>query len=537
MQDFTALYVRLDQSNATNDKMTAMVDYLASADPADAAWAMWFLSGRRLKRLVKRAALKAWVLEATGYPEWILDETYQSVGDMAETIALLLPEPTHDALAPLALHRWVTERLRPLGKLDEAQQGQAVQAWWAAMTGNDRFVLNKLLTGALRVGVSQKLVTRALAEHLALEPALIAHRMMGDWQPSAEFMAYLATGEGDFDDSALPYPFFLAAPLTEAPAALGDAASWIAEWKWDGIRAQLLHRSGNIYIWSRGEERMDGRFPELERAARALPDGTVLDGEVLATDNDGRVSFAALQRRIGRLKPGPKLLAEVPVFFMAYDLLETDGADIRHTPLAARRALLERLLAPVADSDPILRVSPSAGGNSWGERAALREESRARDVEGLMLKHQDSVYGTGRQRGSWWKWKVDPYTIDAVLIYAQPGSGRRSNLLTDYTFAAWRGDELVPVCKAYSGLSNEEIGRVDKWIRANTTERFGPVRAVTPTLVFEIAFEGINLSRRHKSGIAFRFPRISRWREDLGIKDAETLDQIKALIAPASQPV
>ncbi|MEM1232438.1 MAG: cisplatin damage response ATP-dependent DNA ligase, partial [Pseudomonadota bacterium] len=427
MQDFTALYVRLDQSNATNDKLAAMTDFLADADPEDAAWAMWFLSGRRLKRLIKRAALKSWVLEATGYPEWILDETYSSVGDMAETIALLLPEPSGTELAPLPLHRWVTERLMPLGALDEATQGEQVQRWWQAMTGNDRFVLNKLLTGALRVGVSQRLVTRALATHLALEPALIAHRMMGDWQPSAAFLSYLATGEGDFDDRSLPYPFFLAAPLTDGPDALGAATDWLAEWKWDGIRAQIIRRGGETFIWSRGEERMDGRFPELEARAAALPEGTVLDGEVLATDADGRVRFAALQRRIGRLRPGPKLLREVPVHFMAYDLLEHDGADYRAQPLTARRAQLSQLLGDPVDhlvevAQDAFRLSPLATGDDWGALAALREESRERDVEGLMLKRRTSPYGTGRQRGNWWKWKIDPHTIDAVLIYAQPGS-------------------------------------------------------------------------------------------------------------------
>ena len=526
MRRFTALFTRLDQSNATNDKIAAMTAYLADAPPQDAAWAVWFLSGRRLKRLIKRAELVDWALRATGHPRWLLDETYQSVGDMAETIALLLPEPS-GAGADVPLSTWAEERLAGLPQLDAETRASAVCTWWAQLPTESRFVLNKMMTGALRLGVSQRLVIRALAAHLEIDAALIAHRMMGDWQPSPEFMARLESGN-PADAASLPYPFYLASPLEGQPVELGTVGAWQVEWKWDGIRAQLIRRAGGVYLWSRGEERLDGRFPELEAAARALPDGTVLDGEILARGAAGTFRFAALQRRIGRLKPGARLLAEVPATFMAYDLLESAGSDWRDRSLDERRSAL----LAVAGGDPAgpIVVSRAIVEDDWEALARRREESRARGVEGFVLKRRSSPYRVGRRRGDWWKWKIDPLTVDAVLIYAQPGSGRRSNLLTDYTFAVWDDGRLVTVCKAYSGLDNTEIAALDRWIRKNTIERFGPVRAVTPHHVFEIAFEGVQRSKRHKSGVAFRFPRILRWRTDLAITDAESLAEVRALI-------
>ncbi len=529
MKAFTALYVQLDQTNSTNEKVRAMADYFATAPGDDAAWAVWFLTGRRLKRLVKRALLKQWVLEESGYPEWVVDECRQNVGDLAETIALLLPEPEVATLEDVSLTDWVEKRLMSLTSQPAEAQGVLLKIWWRELTGDARFVLNKLITGALRVGVSQRLVIRALSQHLDLDTALVAHRLMGDWQPTETFISDLADGDAAIYTVAQPYPFFLASPLKDLPDSLGDAGDWQAEWKWDGIRAQIIRREGQTFIWSRGEDRMDGRFPELEAMAEGLPDGVVLDGEILAAEKGAeRFDFSVLQRRIGKRKPGAKLLASAPVTFMVYDLLEHEGADIRAQPLTDRR---DRLAALVTDVDDArLLLSRVANAADWAELGERRTESRERGVEGLILKARDSQYGTGRQRGAWWKWKIDPYTIDAVMIYAMPGSGRRSNQFTDYTFAVWDDDQLVPVCKAYSGLTNEEITRVDSWIRKNTIERFGPVRSVTPELVFEIAFEGIQLSKRHKSGVAFRFPRIQRWREDLAIQDAESLAEVKGLI-------
>lgn len=553
MKAFVELYIRLDQTNSTNEKIAAMVDYFQAAPADDAAWAIYFLSGNRLKRLLKRQELKDWLLHETGYPLWLFEETYQSVGDLAETIALLLPEPTTDELDDTSLTTWVTARIQPLNKLDETERREHVTKWWRQLNNDARFVLNKMLTGAFRVGVSKRLVIRALAQVSGLDTAVIAHRLMGNWQPDADLLPRLFNPDVTEVDASTPYPFYLASPLLtdnaehtnmadvdEVAAQLGDIQDWAAEWKWDGIRAQLIRRKGQTFLWSRGEELLEGRFPEIETAAAGLPDGSVLDGEVLAwfahhkadKHTHKPLPFAQLQRRIGRLKPGPKLLKEAPVIFLAYDCLEHNATDIRTLEYQQRQQSLCSLVEAVGSS--ALQQSQAVPAASWQALAALREESRERGVEGFMLKRRNSPYLVGRKRGDWWKWKIDPYTIDAVLLYAQPGSGRRSNLLTDYTFAVWQGEpgnsDLVPVTKAYSGLNNDEIAELDKWIRRHTKERFGPVRSVKPQHVFELAFEGIQLSSRHKSGVAFRFPRIARWRQDLGIIDAETLEQVKALL-------
>ncbi len=533
MQHFSRLYQELDQTTSTNAKVAAMVRYFQQAPAADAAWALYFLSGRRLKRLVGAAELRAWLHASVELPEWLVEDTYASVGDLAETIALLTDEPDaarrEDARS---LADWVEREILPLRDLDGEDRGAAVRGWWRELDYGACYLLNKLLTGALRVGVSQTLVARALAEVAGLPRPVLLHRLMGHWEPGAGFFErLLAPDDGDADVSR-PYPFCLASPLEDDgpdwQQSLGPPAGWQVEWKWDGIRAQLIRRAARTFLWSRGEELITERFPEVAEAAAPLPDGTVLDGELLAWDEHaGVMDFAALQRRIGRKRVGAKLLSEVPVAFLAYDLLEIDGRDIRSLPQHERRSSLESV---VTEHAPGLRVSPLVEAEDWSDYGALREQSRARRVEGLMLKSVDAAYGTGRQRGLWWKWKVDPHTVDAVMIYAQPGHGRRANLYTDYTFGVWRGEELVPIAKAYSGLANDEIQELDRWIRRNTVERFGPVRSVRAEQVFEIAFEGINASSRHKSGVALRFPRIARWRRDLAVRDADDIDSVRALV-------
>ena len=536
MRAFTALYTRLDASTATNDKVAAMRDYFATAPAADAAWAVSFLCGRRIKRLIPSARLREWTAEAIDMPLWLVEESYSAVGDLAETVTLLLDEiETGTAGLDIALHDWVEQRILPLRNLDDDARKAKIVGYWRELPTDARFTLNKLLTGAFRVGVSRRLVTRALAETADIEPARIAHRLMGRWQPTPEFFERLMDPEDRGEDAAQPYPFFLASPIEQAPiehtADLGERDGWHAEWKWDGIRAQLIRRQGECHIWSRGEDLMEGRFPELEQAAAELPDGCVLDGEILAwiAGEPRPLPFARLQRRIGRLKPSANMQAKHPVRFLAYDLMEYDGADVRESPIEDRRAKLQSLVDGL-ESDTRIAVSANVESTGWDELAALRERSREFATEGFVLKRAGSPYRVGRTRGDWYKWKVDPYSIDAVLLYAQPGSGRRSNLLTDYTFAVWDGENLVPFAKAYSGLTDEEIGQVDHWIRRNTRERFGPVRSVEPTHVFELHFEGIQASNRHKSGIAVRFPRIARWRHDKRIEDADTLDGVKALL-------
>ena len=531
MRRFCQLFDALDGTTRTNAKVAALVDYFREVPPEDAAWAVFFLTGQRLKRLISGRILREWALRLTGLPDWLLTDAHAAVGDSAETVALLVGTDAGETEGPgLPLHRWLEQRILPLRDLPAEQQFQAVTAWWRELPRSEVFLLNKLLTGAFRVGVSNLLVVRALAEVAGLPRPVISHRLMGRWQPTAAWYQALIAAEGARDDHSRPYPFFLASPLEQAPAALGPLEGWLAEWKWDGIRAQLIRRGGEVYIWSRGEELVTDRFPEVAQAAQRLPEGVVLDGELLAWDADGVLPFAVLQTRIGRDRLSAQILKEAPVAFLAYDLLEESGNDLRPAPLVERRRRLEALLAELADR---LCLSPEVRAASWHELADLRAEARRRHVEGLMLKRRDAAYGTGRQRGAWWKWKIDPLTVDAVLVYAQAGSGRRANLFTDYTFAVWQGAELVPIAKAYSGLSDQEILSLDRWIRQHTVDRFGPVRQVIPEQVFELAFEGINPSSRHKSGVALRFPRIARWRADKRPAEADRLEQVQALLPVA----
>jgi DNA ligase-1 len=528
MLRFATLFDQIDSTTSTNAKVAAMARYFAEAPPADAAWAVFFLTGRRLKRLVPYAAIHDWTLSDTHLPSWLIEESYSVVGDGAETAALVLDQlPVIENTAPLSLAQWVEERVLALRGMEPGLQRRKVTEWWAPLDRLQRFVLLKMITGELRVGVSQTLVVRALAQAADIPVATIAARLMGDWTPNAVWFVTLTSVESTDADQSRPYPFFLASPLDEPPATLGDPAGWILEWKWDGIRAQLVKRAGAVHLWSRGEELITHRFPEITAAATRLPDGTVLDGEVLAFRDERPLLFSALQQRIGRQKQVAQMARAVPVVFMTYDLLEQNGEDIRQLPLHERRQRLIDLLGP---SPGVLRVSETVTTGSWEQLAVQRRESRDRGVEGLMLKRASSSYGVGRKRGDWWKWKIEPYTLDAVLIYAQPGSGKRASLLTDYTFGVWDQGELVPVAKAYSGLSNDEIAEMDRWIRRHTVERFGPVRHVEPIHVFELGFEGIARSSRHRSGIAVRFPRMLRWRKDKPASEADTLDNVKRLL-------
>jgi DNA ligase-1 len=559
MTRFAQLYDAIDRTTSTNAKVAAMVAYFKTAPPADAAWAVFFLTGRRLKRLVPYASINDWTLAATGLEDWLLGECYSVVGDGAETAALVLDQVPSAPSEDLSLAHWVEERILSLRGLDAFAQQRRMTTWWRALDRLQRFLLLKLVTGELRVGVSQTLAVRALALAADLPVTTIAARVMGEWTPTAEWYTSLFAHEHTDDDQSRPYPFFLASPLEDPIDTLGDPAEWLIEWKWDGIRAQLVKRSGVVHLWSRGEELITQRFPEITAAATNLPDGTVLDGEVLAFRDGRPMPFSALQQRIGRQKQVARLARTVPVVFMTYDILEDEGTDIRGVALEERRARLELRLAPdgtepaehatdtpvepefeltpsnvdagfTRTTHTVLRASPTIAAASWAELAELRAESRGRGVEGLMLKRRSSTYGVGRKRGDWWKWKIEPFTIDAVLIYAQPGSGRRASLLTDYTFGVWDQGELVPIAKAYSGLSNDEIDEMDRWIRRHTRERFGPVRHVEPVHVFELGFEAIALSTRHRSGIAVRFPRMLRWRRDKKPEEADSLESVQALL-------
>ncbi|KQP18222.1 ATP-dependent DNA ligase [Pseudorhodoferax sp. Leaf267] len=572
MKPFARLFTELDSTTSTTAKVQALQRYFDSAPAEDAAWAVYFLAGGKPRQVVRTSTLRALACEMAGIADWLFDECYHAAGDLAETIAYVLPLPEPGSASDLGLAFWIEQRLLPLRGLPEPEVAQRVRGYWNELDPQGRFLLTKLVGGGFRVGVSKLLVQRALAAHAGVDAKRVAQRMMGytDAKTMPSVTRYLALTQQTDDsqpdaaaDPGQPYPFFLAhqldAPLAQFDERLGPPTGWQVEWKYDGIRGQIVKRAAQVWVWSRGEELVTDRFPEIVAAAAALPDGTVLDGEILVWLEGAPqpAPFALLQQRIGRKNITRKVLADAPVVFAAYDLLEFAGQDLRALPQAERRARLE----PVVAAHAALRLSPLVVADDWQGLAALRAESRVRSVEGLMLKRRDAAYGTGRtkQDGLWWKWKIDPMTVDAVLIYAQAGHGRRASVYTDYTFAVWNRTpadaaeaqavldaiarkqpaqpgalQLVAFAKAYSGLTDEEFRRVDAIIRRTTLEKFGPVRSVKPSLVFELGFEGINRSPRHKSGIAVRFPRMLRIRGDKPLHEAGTMQDLEGLLALAA---
>ncbi|CAI8784933.1 DNA ligase 1 [Pseudomonas marginalis] len=544
MKAFAELYANLDATTSSNAKLAALQAYFLQAPPEDAAWAVYFLSGGRPRQLVPTRLLRDMATEASGIEPWLFEESYQSVGDLAETISLLLPESTYTSEDGLSI--WLEEKLLPLRGLSPLDLAERLPALWAQLDQPSLMVCIKLITGSFRVGVSKLLVTRALAAMADLDSKRVAQRLVGytdlSNRPTAEGYLKLIAAESSDEHAqrgGQPYPFFLAhglaQPVEQFDALLGSPADWQVEWKWDGIRAQLVKREGRLWIWSRGEELVTERFPELHSLVSGLPDGTVIDGEIVVW-KDSVQPFALLQQRIGRKTLSKKVLDDAPVALLAYDLLEHQGNDWRNHPQAERRAQLEQVIAQC--NQPVLQPSPLLTGATWQDLALQREASRSLGVEGMMLKARDGLYGVGRTKdmGLWWKWKVDPFSVDAVLIYAQRGHGRRASLYSDYTFAVWDGPPgsertLVPFAKAYSGLTDEEMRKVDAIVRKTTVEKFGPVSSVTPSMVFELGFEGIALSKRHKSGIAVRFPRMLRWRQDKAVDEADSLATLQDLLA------
>ena len=370
MKDFAALYASLDETTKTTVKVEAMVEYFRRVGPEDAAWAVYFLIGRKPRQVIPSAKLRAWAAEQAGVSEWLFEESYHAVGDLAETVALLLPEPSTSSDLPLQV--WVEERLLPLRGSDEEVQHRAMTTAWAEMSNGQRFVWNKLITGAFRVGVSQQLVTRALAKVAGLDAPTVAHRLMGEWEPTPLFFERLTSIESHDAAASRPYPFFLAHPIEADPSTLGARSGWQAEWKWDGIRAQLMRRQGQTFLWSRGEELVTERYPELAAVAPYLPDGTVIDGELLPWQGGRVMPFAQLQRRIGRKTVGKAILAEVPVVLMAYDLLEHEGKEFREMPLEVRRERLEAIIRG-AGWDGRIMASPILSEPTW---EALAESPR-----------------------------------------------------------------------------------------------------------------------------------------------------------------
>ncbi len=527
MKRFAALFTALDQTTKTSAKVAALADYFREAPDDDKLWTIALLSGRRPRRTVTTTALREWAAERAGIPLWLFEEAYPIVGDLSETIALVLPPAEATSVDSLSQH---ILKIRALADADEPARKAAILAAWDGLDPTERFVFNKLITGGFRMGVSRKLMTRALSQATGIAEAELAHRLMGDWTPdTVTYQGLIHTPDPSAQQSQ-PYPFYLAYQLDDSPKGLGLPMDWSAEFKWDGIRGQLIRRGGAHHLWSRGEDLMTDRFPEFAVSLDFLPDGMVIDGEVLAWAEGRPLPFAQLQKRIGRKTVPKKLLSEAPVILHAYDLLEDAGTDIRARPFAERRARLEAILSGVPPEAPF-RASPLLPFDTWDALAETRATARSEGAEGVMLKRRDAPYRDGRRKGDWWKWKLDPLVIDAVMIYAQSGHGRRANLFTDFTFAVWSGNELVPFTKAYSGLTDAEFREITAWVRKNTQQRFGPVRQVTPEHVFEIAFEGIQESPRHKSGIALRFPRMNRWRKDKPLNEANTLDDLKAMLA------
>jgi DNA ligase-1 len=528
MRGFSELFHDLDGMTKTGDRIDRMSAYFKGADDKDAGWAAWFLAGNRIKGVVRTGELREWVAHRANLPLWLLEESYERVGDLAETISLLVrgnPEAV-----PMSLSEIVEQILYPLVSADSIERQNILLNIWNQLRPIDLLPFHKLLTGGFRIGVSRGNLCKALAVVADLAPAVISQRISGDWDPRVRAYERIVGEERAEDTWCRPFPFCLASPLQEEPAILGNPKDWWAEWKWDGVRCQLLSEEGRGMLWTRGDESACESFPELLEMIPHLPKGLVLDGEILAWGAEGMRSFNRLQKRLGRKQPGPALLKKEPVQFMAYDLLKFEGKDLRELTFEERRKRLEKLISSLPAGFPI-RISPRVTAESWEDLAKCRLESRDRGVEGLMLKRMDSVYSSGRVKGDWYKWKVDPFVADMVVVGAQLGHGKRANLYSDYTLAVLdEKGEFVTVAKAYSGITDEELKEIDRYVRKNITGKFGPVRSVRPGIVFEVAFEGARSSGRHKSGVALRFPRIQSWRRD---KEPDEVDSLNNLLGYA----
>jgi DNA ligase-1 len=523
MDKFAELFEKIDQVQSTNEKVEHIKQYFDTCTDEDGAWALFFLSGHRIKRLVASGNLLQWCANLVNIPDWLIEESYASVGDTAETISLLLPRKEIGEIKHQhSLSEWMETIIKPLQKATLVEKKQVILPLWEGLSSKEIFIVNKIITGSFRMGISSLLTLKALSQSNNVSREILSHRVMGNWEPTAAFFKSLKSG-ASHTKFLNPYPFYLAYPFEGELSSLGAVEDWQIEWKWDGIRGQAVVGDGESALWSRGNELISNQFPELIEAFKTLPKGTILDGEILTFFDNHPLPFSELQKRLGRKNVSKAMIEKIPIVFMAYDILESEGIDLRSKPMHERRSLLEGIIF----QSPKIILSSLVVSNKWEEIENLRSASRERGVEGLMLKKKDSLYGVGRQKGYWWKYKIDPMTIDAVLLYAQAGSGQRANLFTDYTFGVWKGSEIIPIAKAYSGLDKKEIAELDKWIRKNTEEKFGPVRKLKAFYVFEIAFEGIQKSNRHKSGLALRFPRILRWRKDKPVQEADTLEIIK----------
>lgn len=525
MKHFAELINALESTNKTNAKIDAVIDYLERAPDEDKVWFIALFTGKRPKRNVNTNYMKEWALEITQLPFWLFQESYFSVGDLGETISLILPPPAEKI--ERSLSEWMNEIIGLKNKTD-LEKKEFVLRSWNGLDYTERLIFNKLLGGSFRIGVSDKTLINALTKFTEQESSTLMHSLMGKWQPEEASFHELISAENINPDNSKPYPFCLAYPLEKDLDELGQPDEWLIEYKWDGIRGQIIRRNDEVFIWSRGEELVTEQFPEIKEVVQNMKGNFVIDGEILAVKDGKVLNFNELQKRLNRKTLTKKMLSEIPIQVFAYDLLELENNDLREKSIDSRRAMLEELL--LNENPENIKISQVIEFDHWDELDQIRENSRDINSEGLMLKQKNSPYHSGRKKGDWWKWKINPLTIDAVLIYAQKGSGRRSAYYTDYTFAVKNEDKLVTIAKAYSGLTDKEIMEVSKFVNKNAIEKFGPVRTVKAELVFEIAFEGIGFSNRHKSGVALRFPRILRWRKDKTVNEIDDLEEIKKLI-------
>jgi DNA ligase-1 len=552
---FPLLYCALDEAKSTSVKISLLVRFLAESPRKEAQWGLFLLSGGKVRRVITTTQLRKLAASLSDIPDWLFEESYQLVGDLAETVSLLLPNSGITVTGENALtsqssshfsyvYEWGMQLSHLADCPDEDRKLSEITSLLAPLSTRERLVFGKLLTGGLRIGVSKATVIKAIALHYHLDEGTVAYLLVGKNRIEDFDLSTILNAQAHGRSNSLaPYPFALAHPIPLATGRdenvgkpsweeLGTPSTWIAEWKWDGIRAQIVVRENGIAIWSRGEEVVSETFPELCELKHILPHDTVIDGEIIAFDAEQLrpAPFARLQQRLNRKKVSKNLLTTVPITFIPYDVLELRGEDLRsHATSERRRILAEMLHSGEVFNSRILQNQPLEW-RTWEELEELHSSSRDIPAEGLMLKRADASYPEGRKRGNWWKWKVAPFTVDGVLVYAQKGHGRRANLYSDYTFAVWAGDTLLPFAKAYSGLTDVEMKEVHDYITKNTKERFGPVRTVIPKIVCEIAFEGLSLSTRHKSGVAVRFPRISRLRLDKKVEDADTIETLKGLL-------
>ena len=541
MRNFATLFKELDETAQADLKIEALINYFKKVPPEDLAWTVSLLLGRKIKQVISVKRLRKWSVELTQIPDWLLAECLNNVGDLAETISLILPFEGNSENIPL--HVWIEQCIFPLKDQQEEIQKEKIVSFWHQLNSVERFLFNKLVTGSFHVDIPPKLIIKALSSFCSLNEKYISQRLIGNWVPTAGFFNFLCTSNVSDTMANIPYPFNPVVQLDLKVEDLGNINQWLFEWKWNGIRSQIIKRENKVFIWSHDEDLLNDSFPELYELGSILPDGTVIEGIIIPIRDNILLPSAELKKRIAKRYPVKKILSDIPVSFVAFDLLEFDKEDIRNKSLNQRRNLLKEILNDITDKRIIL--SGVVECNSWKDLKIARSEAGKKSVDGLMLKRLYSPYSIGSetivsamQSGilttNWYKWKNDPLTINAILLYARLEQGSTSPLFKEYTFALWHDGKLIPFAKTSSGLTDEEIIQVDSFIRKNTLGKFGPVRTVKPELVFKLEFDGIQKSSRNKSGIVVLSPHITRWHHYKKIEEAGSLNSLTILLNNSS---